>query len=49
VDSNGWAGEYTSITIGADGLPLVSYMDDYYYRLLVSHCSNPFCIPYFRR
>jgi len=42
----------TSITIGADGLPVISYYD---YRppdppgLKVAHCANEFCVPYARR
>ena len=42
-------GCYTSITIGADGLGLISYFDSTNGDLKVAHCSNPFCIPYFRR
>jgi hypothetical protein len=43
-------GKYTSVTIGADGLPLITYFDDYpNYDLKVAHCDNPLCTPYFRR
>jgi len=38
----------TSITSGADGLAVVSYHDDTS-GLQVVHCSNVFCMPYFRR
>ena len=38
----------TSVTIGLDGLPLVSYHNQTN-GLQVVHCSNAFCIPYFRR
>jgi hypothetical protein len=44
---------HTSATIGADGLPLISYHLDNGMadgsRFRVVHCSNPFCVPYFRR
>jgi hypothetical protein len=46
LDSRGDVGRCTSITIGVDGLPLVSYTSD---ELRVAHCTNPFCVPYFRR
>jgi hypothetical protein len=39
----------TSITIGGDGLGLVSYYDDTNGDLKVVHCSNTFCVPYLRR
>ena len=42
----GW---YSSITIGADGLPIISYFDDTNDDLKVARCSNAFCAPYFRR
>ena len=54
VDSSGDVGLYSSLTIGTDGLPLVSYYDwsggwgvdgD----LKAAHCGNAFCVPYFRR
>jgi hypothetical protein len=49
VDSAGHVGYFTSITIGADGLGLISYQDattdgD----LKVFHCSNRTCTPYTR-
>jgi hypothetical protein len=40
---------YTSITIGADGLPIISYLDKPEGSLKVAHCANVFCTPYFRR
>jgi Collagen triple helix repeat (20 copies) len=39
----------TSVTIGTDGLGLISYYDDTNGDLKVAHCSNTFCVPYFRR
>ena len=38
----------TSITIGMDGFPLISFYDATNGDLLVAHCSNTGCIPYFR-
>jgi len=38
-----------SITIGVDGLPVISYFDNIHNNLKVAHCSNVFCIPYWRR
>jgi hypothetical protein len=39
----------TSVTIGTDGLGLISYYDDTHDDLKVAHCSSTFCVPYFRR
>jgi hypothetical protein len=36
----GW---YTSITMGADGLPVISYQDDTALALKVAHCGDPSC------
>jgi hypothetical protein len=38
----------TAVSIGADGLPIVAYHNQAS-GLQVLHCSNVFCIPYFRR
>jgi hypothetical protein len=43
LDSAGIVGEYTSITIGADGLGLISYRDATNGDLKVAHCSNTAC------
>jgi len=45
VDSTGDVGEYTSVTIGADGLPVISYYDGtgYHEDLKVAHCGNVYC------
>ncbi|MDP2674288.1 MAG: hypothetical protein Q8Q00_05190 [Dehalococcoidia bacterium] len=48
VDSAGSVGLYTSITVGTDGLPVVSYNDDTNDDLKVAHCSNRFCTPFHR-
>ena len=45
----GLLGLYTSATIGADGLGLISYYDDTNANLKVAHCANTFCVAYFRR
>ena len=42
-------GEYSSITIGADGLPIIAYHDLTAHVLKVAHCANVFCTPFFRR
>jgi len=42
-------GFYPSITIGVDGMPVISYWDTNGQDLKVAHCSNPFCIPYWQR
>lgn len=49
LDSSGNVGDGTAITIGADGLPVIGYLDDGQGDLKVLHCSNLFCAPYFRR
>ena len=49
VDATGNVGYHTSITIGVDGLPVVSYHDATGVDLKVVHCSNVFCVPYWRR
>jgi hypothetical protein len=36
-------GSYTSATIGADGLGLISYYDSTSHDLKVAHCNNPAC------
>jgi hypothetical protein len=40
-DPTGWGN--TSITIGLDGLPLISYFDLANEDLKVAHCNNPLC------
>jgi hypothetical protein len=46
LDSAGSVGEYTSITIGADGLGLISYYAVTGEDLKVAHCGNPACSPF---
>jgi predicted regulator of Ras-like GTPase activity (Roadblock/LC7/MglB family) len=41
-------GTSTSIAIGTDGLPVISYTDETADALKVAHCSNRFCVPYHR-
>jgi hypothetical protein len=43
IDSTGTPGSYTSIAVGTDGLPLVSYFDGVNDDLKVAHCSSPGC------
>jgi hypothetical protein len=45
----GNVGGFTSATVGTDGLGLISYEDFANADLKVAHCSNTFCVPYFRR
>jgi hypothetical protein len=42
-------GYYPSLTVGVDGLPVVSYFDNTSQDLDVMHLSNLFGVPYFRR
>lgn len=37
------------MTTGSDGFALVSYLDRNDNSLKAVHCSNPFCVPFFRR
>jgi hypothetical protein len=37
-------GAYPSVTIGTDGLPIISYYDDTNKTLKVAKCANPFCV-----
>ncbi len=43
IDSAGVVGSYTSITIGADGLPVISYFDITNSSLKVAHCDDVAC------
>ena len=43
IDSGGDVGWYTSITVGADGLPVISSLDGTIDDLKVAHCSNVSC------
>ncbi len=36
-------GHYTSITIGTDGLPIISHLDNFAGALRVTHCGNAAC------
>jgi hypothetical protein len=49
VDATGSVGYNPSLTIGADGLPVIAYYDGTNGHLKVAKCSNVFCAPYFRR
>jgi hypothetical protein len=43
LDSAGLVGEYTAVTIGADGLGLISYYDSTNGYLKVAHCNDTVC------
>ena len=43
VDSGGLLGAFTSITIGTDGLPVISYIDFTNTNLKVAHCNDTAC------
>jgi hypothetical protein len=48
LDSYEDVGIMSSIVIGEDGLPLISYYDETNADLKVAHCSNELCLPIFR-
>jgi len=48
-DPTNTIGEYSSITIGADDLPIIAYHDFTAHILKVAHCADVFCTPFFRR
>ena len=43
IDSGGAVGGYTSIAIGTNGNPIISYHDETNYDLKVAACNNPTC------
>ncbi|MBI4299479.1 MAG: collagen-like protein [Chloroflexi bacterium] len=43
IASTGNVGQETSIAIGTDGLPVISYYDATNLNLQVAHCDNPIC------
>jgi hypothetical protein len=43
IDTTNAVGRYSSITIGADGLPLIAYLDDTHGQLRVAHCDDVPC------
>ncbi len=43
LDDVGDVGQYTSITIGVDGLPIISYADITVEALKVAHCNDVAC------
>ena len=48
VDTAGNVGSSSSLVIGADDLPVISYADVSGSDLKVTHCSSPFCVPFQR-
>jgi predicted regulator of Ras-like GTPase activity (Roadblock/LC7/MglB family) len=49
VDADGDVGGFSSIVMGADGFPVVSYSDVSDTDLNVAHCSSPSCVPFQRQ
>ena len=49
VDSAGSVGQHTSITLGADGLPVIGYSDGTNFDLKVAKCTSATCVPFVRR
>ena len=49
VDSAGNVGLFSSITLGADGLPVISYYDSTNSDLKVAKCTSATCVPFVRR
>lgn len=49
VDAPNDVGSFSSLAIGADGLPLVTYRDVTSNGVRVAHCPNVFCVGRFRR
>ena len=49
VDNVGTVGQFTSITLGADGLPIISYYDQTNGYLKVAKCTSANCVPFVRR
>jgi hypothetical protein len=47
-ETAGTKGE-TSIAIGMDGMPVISYYNESDTTLKFAHCSNVFCMRWFRR
>jgi hypothetical protein len=44
VETDQWVGDFSSLTIGTDGRPVVSYRDGTDGDLKVVHCGDPSCI-----
>ena len=43
IDNSGIVGQYTSITIGTNGNPIISYLDNTNFILKLAVCINPTC------
>jgi hypothetical protein len=49
IQSQGDVGESESITVCANGLPVISYHDITNDALKAVHCAKEFCVPFVRR
>ncbi len=49
LDTNAVTGHFTSITVGGDGLPFVTYRDVSGDGLMAAKCANAFCLDYWSR
>ena len=49
IDTAGAVGRFSSINLGTDGLPIISYLDSSNGALKVAKCNNELCIPNWTR
>jgi len=48
-DSSASVGQHSEVTIGTDGLPIISYTDWDNHTLRLAHCASRSCTPFWRR